>query len=40
MRLLKTREIASAKGGSRDQVAGGDKIDILLLSQLDRYSGE
>ena len=33
-RLLKTREKASPKGCSGDQVAALDKIEIMLLSQL------
>ena len=38
--LLKTRQKASPKGRSREQVAGLDKIEIMLLSQLDRHSSE
>ena len=37
-RLLKTREKASPKGCSGDQVAALDKIEIMLLSQLGLHS--
>ena len=37
-RLLKTREKASPKDCSGDQVAALDKIEIMLLSQLGLHS--
>ena len=37
-RLLKTREKASPKGCSGDQVAALDKMEIMLLSQLGLHS--
>ena len=37
-RLLKTREKASPKGCSGDQVGALDKIEIMLLSQLGLHS--